>query len=35
MILGDKGMIAYGLKLKTIDFMSLKYHDRVHLYVNK
>ena len=35
MILGEQGMVGYGLKLKTIDFMPLKYNDRVHLYVNK
>ena len=28
-------MVGYGLKLKTIDFTSLKNHNRVHLCANK
>ena len=35
MIVGANGMTEYGLKLKTIDFLLLKYHDRVHLCENK
>ena len=35
MVVGTKGVVGYGLKLTTIGFVSLKYHDRVHLCVNK
>ena len=35
MILGGQGKLGYGLELKTIDFTSLKYHDRVHLCIIK
>ena len=34
MILGDQGMVGYGVKLKKMEFTSLNYHDRVHLGVN-
>ena len=34
-ILGEQGRLAYDLELKTINFTSLNYHDRVHLCVIK